>query len=127
MFRGKRIEKKIDELTALIKKGFLITMSQLEDVVSAINTATNAIADGLTAEGSAILTVASEVSSLRSQLTAAPTVTQATLDALAAIQSKLASSATTIQSQSTQLQAIAADPANPVPTPAPATPPAPAA
>lgn len=67
-------------------------MSQLEDLITAIDNETNA--------------VAAEVATLRAQLAAAPTVTQATLDKLSSISSRL--------------QGIAADPANPVPAPAPA-------
>lgn len=125
MFRGKRIEKKIDELTALIKKGFRITMGQLEDVVATINTATNTISDDLTVEGGSISGLASEVSALRAQLAAAPTVTQAVLDTLSGVASKLSSSASTINAHAVSLAAIAADPANPVPAPTPT--PAPAA
>lgn len=64
-------------------------MSQLDDLIAAIDNETNA--------------VAAEVAALRAQLAAAPTVTQATLDKLSSI--------------STRLQGIAADPANPVPAP----------
>lgn len=99
-------------------------MSALEDVVSQIDSATNAIAAALDNEGKAIGSAATELMALRAQLSAAPTVTQATLDQLASIHSRLSSATSTIASQSTQLQGIAADPANPIPgaTAAPATP-----
>jgi ABC-type transporter Mla subunit MlaD len=90
--RGRRIEQKLDALTRLVQTFYKHTMSQLDDLITAIDNETNA--------------VAAEVAALRAQLAAAPTVTQATLDKLSSI--------------STRLQGIAADPANPVPAPAPA-------
>jgi chromosome segregation ATPase len=90
-----RLEAELAELKAsvnLLLERSLITMSQLDDLITAIDNETNA--------------VAAEVAALRAQLAAAPTVTQSTLDKLTSI--------------STRLQGIAADPANPVPAPTPA-------
>ena len=111
--RGARLEAKLDLLTALVQKGFHHTMSALDDVLKAIDTETNAIAAGLDAD-------AKVIADLRAQLAAAPTVTQATLDTLNGISTRLAASAA-------RTAAIAVDPANPVPTPAPVVAPTPAA
>ena len=93
----KRVLGELADLRQLVTKGFQSMAMSLDDLVTAIDNETNA--------------VAAEVAALRAQLAAAPTVTQATLDKLSSI--------------STRLQGIAADPANPVPAPPlPATPPA---
>lgn len=92
----KRVLGELAELRGLITKGFQLMGMSLDDLVTAIDNETNA--------------VAAEVAALRAQLAAAPTVTQATLDKLASI--------------SGRLQGIAADPNNPVPTPAAPTTPA---
>lgn len=85
-----RVLHELAELRSLITKGFQAMGMSLDDLVTAIDNETNA--------------VAAEVAALRAQLAAAPTVTQETLDKLSSI--------------STRLQGIAADPANPVPAPA---------
>jgi hypothetical protein len=86
-----RLEHKIDHL---IQRNAAMA-TQLEDLISAIDAETNA--------------VAAEVDALHAQLAAAQgaTVTQADLDRLAAIRDRL--------------KTIGSDPANPVPAP-PATP-----
>lgn len=95
-----RIEAKLDALAGLLTERTARIMGQLDDLITAIDAETNAVA----AETNA---VAAEVEALKAALAAAPTVTQTQLDKLAAI--------------SARLQGIAADPANPVPAPAPAT------
>lgn len=123
--RRKRLEAQLAELQVSVNtllKRSLLTMSQLDDVLTAIDNATSDIGAKLDAENSTISSVGSEISALRLQLQAAPTVTQAVLDRLSAAASKLGSASSTISTQTAALQAIAADPANPVP--APVTPPA---
>jgi hypothetical protein len=96
VFSNKRLARLEDKLDALVKylhERIPNIMGQLDDLITAIDNETNA--------------VAAEVDALKAQLAAAPTVTQAELDKLTSI--------------STRLQAIAADPANPVPNTPPTT------
>lgn len=121
--RHKRLEARLVEMQAAINtllERSLLTMSQLDDVLTAIDTATTDIGAKLDVEATAITSVATDMSALRDQLASAPTVTQAVLDRLSAAASKLSGTSSTIASHTAALQAIAADPANPVPTPAPA-------
>jgi ABC-type transporter Mla subunit MlaD len=87
-----RIERALDDLASFVK-GRL--MSQLDDVITAINDATNSLA-------ARVATIQGE---LTAALEAGTAPTQAQLDELGAI--------------ATHLNGIAADPTNPVPATAP--------
>lgn len=90
--RSRRIETKLDRLIALQEK----TMGQLEDLVTAIDAETNA--------------VAARIDHLGSELASA----------LAAGQAPKAETLAALSTISDRLKSLGADPANPVPPPAPA-------
>lgn len=107
--RRKRIEARLHEMQASLNtllERSQHTMSQLDDLITAIDTETNLLAASVESD-------AKVIADLRAQLAAAPTVTQATLDTLTSVSTRL-------QAANDRLKAIGADPANPVPAPAPA-------
>jgi len=94
-------------------------MSAITDLITAVDNATNTIAEGLAGEATAITAVATEVADLRAQLENAG-VPQEAIDRLSAVETRLSTAAATITANKQALETIGADPANPVPTPAPA-------
>lgn len=117
--RTKRLEARLVEMQASVNtllERSLLTMSQLDDVLTAIDTATTDIGAKLDVENAAIVSVATDMSALRDQLAAAPTVTQAVLDRLSGAASKLSGVSSVVATHTAALTAIA----NPVAAPAPA-------
>lgn len=117
--RTKRLEARLVEMQAAINtllERSLLTMSQLDDVLTAIDTATTDIGAKLDIENTAIVSVATDMSALRDQLAASPTVTQAVLDRLSGAASKLSGVSSVVATHTAALTAIA----NPVAAPAPA-------
>ena len=112
------LDHKVSRLSALVTEGFLAMSKTIEDLASALDAATNAIATALAAESETIHTLSLEVASLRASLTPTKPVSAEVLDHLTAISDRLTAAATTIAAQTITLAQIGADPANPVPAPA---------
>ena len=103
----KAMRAKLDELAETVRFGFSRVMSQLDDVITAIDSATTDIATALETDAAAI-------SGLGSQRGAGAPPTPDQLAKLTNIQARLTASAA-------RAKEIGADPANPVPTATPTT------
>jgi len=102
-------------LTSLIAGARI--MITVEDLAAQLDAATTAEAAALAAQSTQIDAVQAEIQSLFDRLPAG--TPQAVLDSLAASLTKLGGTQAALAAQSARLTAMAVDPSNPVPTPAP--------